>query len=559
MYRLLLNWLIRGSFHHLSRQPQRCQSLARSGRFPRLVIESLEERYLLSGGMSDFRIPTAERGPYGITPGLDGNVWFTERPSFSPNHIGQITPTGNVRLCPIPTANSRAENITADSEGNLWFTDYGTNSVGRVTPTCDFAQPFPIPTAGSTPEGITAGPDGNVWFTEYYGHKVGRITPAGVITEFTTPTPNSSPSYITVGPDGNLWFTEAAGNKIGRITPFGSNEDIQHSIREFMLPTPNRGPDGITLGPDGNLWFTEHATNNIGRITPFGSDEEIQQSIQEFPVPASFDHLYSVTAGPDGNLWFVGFSDTSRVIGQMTPNGLVTTFQAPADSAPLAEITVGPDGNLWFTEYGANKIVYVLTATGTTLQATAGQPLDAVVATFHDNEPGMLGSNYQVDINWGDGTSHGQAWTVDGQGHWVATGSHTYAVADTYTVTVTITDTHAAIGMMASVTSTVTVSGGPTTPGSVGGFREVVAALEAMSSYPVLPNAPASVDLVSRDDVPPPVVEAFGQRSSVANVDPVTARAAETLAENTALAEARHLFERIDPSIINLLAVAQLG
>jgi hypothetical protein len=73
--------------------------------------------------------------------------------------------------------------------------------------------------------------------------------------------------------------------------------------------------------------------------------------------------------------------------------------------------------------------LYILTAAGLTLPeaVTAGQPLDAVVAAFHDDEPGMLGRHYQVNIDWGDkDASTGQAWTTGG-GHWVATGSHSYA------------------------------------------------------------------------------------------------------------------------------------
>jgi streptogramin lyase len=34
------------------------------------------------------------------------------------------------------------------------------------------------------PFDVAAGPDGNLWFTEFGSDKIGRITPTGTITEF---------------------------------------------------------------------------------------------------------------------------------------------------------------------------------------------------------------------------------------------------------------------------------------------------------------------------------------------------------------------------------------
>ena len=63
--------------------------------------------------------------------------------------------------------------ITAGPDGNLWFTNRDDNSIGRITPTgtatnyTDASMSIPI--------GITAGPDGNVWFVNWLGSSVGRI------------------------------------------------------------------------------------------------------------------------------------------------------------------------------------------------------------------------------------------------------------------------------------------------------------------------------------------------------------------------------------------------
>jgi len=175
--------------------------------------------------------------------------------------------------------------ITAGPDGNLWFVEQTGNMVGRIT-TAGVITQFAIPTANSAPFGITLGPDGNLWFTESVG-KIGRITTAGTITEFTIPANYYSfPSGITSGPDGNLWFTEQI-NIIGRITPDGT-------ITQFPVPYPGGDPQAITSGPDGNLWFTM-GNGYIGRITTAGA-------VTEFPGICCYGH--GIASGPDGNLWF---------------------------------------------------------------------------------------------------------------------------------------------------------------------------------------------------------------------------------------------------------------
>ena len=78
-------------------------------------------------------------------------------------------------------------------------------------------------------------------------------------------------------------------------------------------------------------------------------------------------------------------------IGRITTAGVVTEFAAgiSANSSP-EEITVGADGNLWFTEFDGNRIGRLdlpLTAAGTTVNTTEGQPFNGIVATFTDGDP----------------------------------------------------------------------------------------------------------------------------------------------------------------------------
>jgi streptogramin lyase len=323
-------------------------------------VEYLESRCLLSVTITEFAAGISpSSGPWGITVGPDGNVWFTEA---STDKIGRITPSGIVtEFAAGISPGSGLLAITAGPDGNLWFTESG--KIGRITPlgvVTEFAAGRP----GGTLISITAGPDGNLWFTEALG-QIGRITPTGIVTEFATGiTPNSEPTSITAGPDGNLWFTEQDplhGNRVARITPLGAVTEFATGI------TPSSSPWGITAGPDGNLWFTEE-TGKIGRITPLGVVTEFGTGIPE-PL--------GITAGPDGNLWFAEYGGNQ--IGRITPLGAVTEFATgiTPNSDPIS-ITAGPDGNLWFTEYGAggagNRIGRLhnnIDTTGTTVSSSA--------------------------------------------------------------------------------------------------------------------------------------------------------------------------------------------
>ena len=111
-------------------------------------VEGLEDRCLLSAGVTLFPLPLTPSGtigaPLGFIDGPDGNVWYYRNLD---NVIGKITPAGQI-------------------------TEF--------------------PTLGVTVLSLAVGPDNNLWFTEIShapggGHTRGEITPNGVITEFNPP------------------------------------------------------------------------------------------------------------------------------------------------------------------------------------------------------------------------------------------------------------------------------------------------------------------------------------------------------------------------------------
>jgi len=277
-----------------------------------------------------------------IAVGPDDALWFTGNDT-GVLVVGRITTAGAVTKFPVPSAAGQLRGIVTGPDSNLWFAEFGSNRIGRMSPSGVLAE-FPV-TTGSGPFDMAVGPDGRLWFTEFFGGQIGQITLGGTVTEFPIPSGAcSGPVGITTGTDRNLWFTEDGANKIGRITTAGA-------VTEFAIPTANAALGMICTGPDGNMWFTEQNGNRIGRITPAGS-------IIEFPVPTRGSSPFGIAAGSDGNIWFV--EDAGNQIGRLTLAGAgfgtIAEFGIPTPNPSPAGIVLGPDDSMWFTEFLGGNI-----------------------------------------------------------------------------------------------------------------------------------------------------------------------------------------------------------
>jgi streptogramin lyase len=277
---------------------------------------------------TEYSVPPEESGPYGITAGPDGNLWFTVKKT---GKVGKITPSGAITEYAL-TSGSAPLGITTGSDKNLWLTSHPVAAekaeIEKIT-TSGTVTGYALP-SGSGPDGIAAGPDKNLWFTENTSSKIGKMNTSGtILAEYELPK-ESYPVGITAGPDGNLWFTEGVNfgtGRIGKITTSGE-------IKEYTLATGVH-PGEIVSGPEESLWFTE--SGKIGKITTSGV-------ITEHSLGGG--SAKGLTVGPEGNLWFTNAA--SGKIGYMTPAGVVTeSYVLPTTSHPVG-ITVGPNGNLWF-------------------------------------------------------------------------------------------------------------------------------------------------------------------------------------------------------------------
>ena len=222
---------------------------------PRPVLETLEDRTVPSA-FTAYPVPTPNSGPFDMTVGADGNVWFTEVDGG--NKIGRITPAGTITEFPLPTPNAKPFGIDSD-DGNVWFGETNSLQIGRITPSGAITE---FPGLTGRYEGVAAGPGSTVWVTEETSNQIALVSTFGaILSQFTVPTPNADIGGPASGPDGTVWFPEAATNKIGRLTPDGT-------FTEFTIPTANSWPSEVLVDQTGNVWFTESIANEIGRLNP---------------------------------------------------------------------------------------------------------------------------------------------------------------------------------------------------------------------------------------------------------------------------------------------------
>lgn len=303
-------------------------------------------RAQLQIGIQSFFVSGNGTNVWQLTKGPDRAVWFTLSRCDDPacvtlvrhDAIVRITADGEMTEFPLPFTSqphgAGPFGITAGSDGALWFTEIRGDAIGRVTTEGELTfyplPPSPIPGVANAPYAITTGPDGALWFTQAFA--IGRISTTGDIVRYPVSTSVSSdPTFITAGPDGALWFTMVNVNAIGRITTSGT-------MSRYSLSSPC-GPYGIASGPDGALWFACGA-GSIGRITVDGT-----VSFQSVPTPDGFPTY--ITAGPDGALWFT--EQHSNVLGRITTTGTVAEYESGTGVGhPVAMPITSDDDSVWF-------------------------------------------------------------------------------------------------------------------------------------------------------------------------------------------------------------------
>jgi len=174
-----------------------------------------------------------------------------------------------------------------------------------------------------------------------------------------------------------------------------------------------------------------------------------------------------ITVGASGHI-DVGGSHTYSAAGNYA---IVITVSAapipvPGQATPDYVLLLGTINS---------KAVVASTASGVTLHESAGKSFTAAVGTFQFPAPGK---RLSASINWGDGTaSTGTVVSAGASGLDVLkfniTGTHTYAKAGTYAITVTVTQTNPPatyVLLVATIHSTaVVIKSSPSLDGTIKG------------------------------------------------------------------------------------------
>jgi len=121
------------------------------------------------GSCAEYPLPDYSN-PIHVTAGPDGNVWFTEGET---NKIGRMTPDGVLTEFSVPTAHAGVYGICAGPDGNVWFAEYYAGKIGRITKSGVVTE-YTVPGAQQLTV-VTAGPDGNIWFLDELANKVGKL------------------------------------------------------------------------------------------------------------------------------------------------------------------------------------------------------------------------------------------------------------------------------------------------------------------------------------------------------------------------------------------------
>ena len=194
---------------------------------------------------------------------VNGSLWFTE---YAPryNAIVRMTTDGAMTSYPIPTPSAYTFYITPGPDGNLWFTENAAQQVAKLDPNSGQITEYPVPGSGLGVQALVTGPDNNLWIlanTAQYGYVLKFSTTGTLLAKYAAQF--ETLLNIVVGSDGALWFPQYYPNGVGRITTAGV-------VSTVPLISPNALSNSVAIGSDGKLWVAETNAGAFGRLSAIG-------------------------------------------------------------------------------------------------------------------------------------------------------------------------------------------------------------------------------------------------------------------------------------------------
>ena len=207
--------------------------------------------------------------PTGIDADPTGQIWIAQ----SNGRISRFDPAtekfSEFLMSDTLAASPRTEAILYQNASTIWITMPDANRVVTYDPIRD--RFFSTSTGELAPTGISIDPNGNTWVTAYGTNKVGRFSPTTVSIWiwFNTPSPNSGPAGVLTFKDEagvlQLWFTESNLGSIARLQ-VANGFDITN--REKLGPdTPAGSTWGIIRTADDHIWVADTGRNLLYELT----------------------------------------------------------------------------------------------------------------------------------------------------------------------------------------------------------------------------------------------------------------------------------------------------
>ena len=302
------------------------------------------------GALKQFKVPTANSQPRGITNGSDGNRWFTEGTDFTsaPAKIARITPAGAVTEFAPGVADGCNGCIITDIAqgpgGILYLTSNDPTLMRFNVATQGFETPVQMPNTNALGGNLAVSAT-DVWITDFNNDVVWRYhLSTGEFSSF----PVTDPGDVAVDVTGNAWFTEPGDVNAPGTSTIGRIDAATGMVT--TTPTTDGSttvaPRSITVAADGQVWFTARFTPQaVGRLTVPNN------SVTLFLV--SNTGPSGIAASPDGTVWFT--QETNGNAASITNAGVISQGKTVKGSGPF-EITVAPNGDPWYTMMAANKI-----------------------------------------------------------------------------------------------------------------------------------------------------------------------------------------------------------
>ncbi|MCH7735903.1 MAG: lyase [Chloroflexi bacterium] len=165
----------------------------------------------VSRQMAIFNAPRG-RGPYGITTGANGDVYFA---SLAGSYVGRIDiESGEVTVLEPPTPNQGARRVWPDSQGRIWVSEWNAGQVAVFDPSTGEWREWKLP--GPEPRAYAVYVDAGdvVWLSDFGGNAVVSFDPQREEFEVFGLPGNPGNVRQILGRLGEIWLPESAANQL---------------------------------------------------------------------------------------------------------------------------------------------------------------------------------------------------------------------------------------------------------------------------------------------------------------------------------------------------------